>query len=49
MLIIISFSYSYDVIVSFPISVFSYNCLFLVDTVAALGGVPFYGDKWGKL
>ncbi|XP_072036587.1 alanine--glyoxylate aminotransferase-like [Amphiura filiformis] len=25
----------------------SHNCLFLVDTVAALGGVPLYVDKWG--
>ena len=23
------------------------NCLLLVDTVASLGGVPFYMDKWG--
>ncbi|XP_066993748.1 alanine--glyoxylate aminotransferase [Anabrus simplex] len=23
-----------------------YNCLFVVDTVAALGGVPIYTDKW---
>ena len=24
------------------------NCLLLVDTVASLGGVPFYMDKWGE-
>ena len=24
-----------------------YDCLLLVDTVASLGGVPFYTDKWG--
>ncbi|KAK6177486.1 hypothetical protein SNE40_015578 [Patella caerulea] len=24
-----------------------YNCLLLVDSVAALGGVPMYMDKWG--
>ncbi|XP_018567538.1 serine--pyruvate aminotransferase, mitochondrial [Anoplophora glabripennis] len=24
-----------------------YNCLFAVDTVASLGGVPFFADKWG--
>jgi len=24
----------------------SYNCLLVVDTVASLGGVPFYADKW---
>ena len=23
------------------------NCLLLVDTVASLGGVPFFMDKWG--
>jgi len=25
------------------------NCLLVVDTVASLGGVPFFMDKWGKL
>ena len=25
-----------------------HNCLLLVDTVAALGGTPFYMDKWGE-
>lgn len=25
---------------------FRYNCLLAVDTVASLGGVPFYMDKW---
>ena len=24
-----------------------YNCLLVVDTVASLGGVPFYADRWG--
>lgn len=24
-----------------------YDCLLLVDTVASLGGVPFYTDEWG--
>jgi alanine-glyoxylate transaminase/serine-glyoxylate transaminase/serine-pyruvate transaminase len=24
-----------------------YNCLLLVDTVAALGGTPFFTDEWG--
>ena len=24
-----------------------YDCLLLVDTVASLGGVPFFADKWG--
>lgn len=23
-----------------------YNCLLAVDTVASLGGVPFFMDKW---
>lgn len=23
-----------------------YNCLLVVDTVASLGGTPFYADKW---
>ena len=26
---------------------FRYNCLLVVDSVAALGGVPLYMDKWG--
>lgn len=25
---------------------FRYNCLLVVDTVASLGAVPFYADKW---
>ena len=24
-----------------------YDCLLVVDTVASLGGVPFFMDKWG--
>ncbi|KAK4875451.1 hypothetical protein RN001_011873 [Aquatica leii] len=24
-----------------------YDCLLVVDTVASLGGVPFYADRWG--
>ena len=26
----------------------SYNCILIVDTVASLGAVPFFMDKWGK-
>lgn len=26
---------------------YRYNCLFAVDTVAALGGTPFHADRWG--
>ncbi|XP_043204954.1 alanine--glyoxylate aminotransferase-like isoform X2 [Amphibalanus amphitrite] len=25
----------------------AHDCLFVVDTVASLGGVPFYADQWG--
>lgn len=24
----------------------SYDCILLVDTVASLGGTPFFADKW---
>lgn len=27
---------------------FRHNCLLIVDSVAALGGVPMFMDKWGK-
>ena len=26
-----------------------YNCLLIVDTVASLGGLPFFMDKWGMV
>ena len=28
--------------------IFRYDCLLIVDSVAALGGVPMFMDKWGK-
>ena len=29
--------------------IFRYDCILIVDSVAALGGVPMFMDKWGKL
>lgn len=26
---------------------YRYECLLIVDTVASLGAVPFFMDKWG--
>ena len=31
-----------------PLRLCRYDCLLLVDTVASLGGVPFFMDKWGE-
>lgn len=28
--------------------IYRHGCLLLVDTVASLGGVPFFMDKWGE-
>ena len=28
---------------------FRYDCLLVVDSVAALGGVPLFMDKWGNI
>ena len=38
------FNYSNMLIFSF---FFRYNCLLIVDSVAAMGGVPLFMDKWG--
>ena len=38
----------YVCMITFICSCFRYDCLLIVDSVAALGGVPLFMDKWGR-